>query len=67
MKKQYRNSLMASIHETVEGLHEAGVMDIHALRKFDEKCLTPVEPCNQKKYSHFDNENVQAKQFLPDI
>jgi len=26
MKKQYRSRLMASVHETAEGLHEAGVM-----------------------------------------
>lgn len=44
MKKQYRSRLMASIHETVEGLHEAGVMDKRTLRGFDELCLTPVKP-----------------------
>jgi putative transcriptional regulator len=43
MKKQYRSRLMASVHETAEGLHEAGVMDKRTLRKFDELCLTPVK------------------------
>jgi putative transcriptional regulator len=33
---------MASIHETAEGLHAAGVMDKQTMRKFDETCLTPV-------------------------
>ena len=33
---------MASIHETAEGLHAAGVMDKQTMRKFDEACLTPV-------------------------
>ena len=42
--KQYRSSLMASIHETAEGLHAAGVMDKQTLREFDELCLTPVQP-----------------------
>jgi len=42
--KQYRNSLMASIHETAEGLHSAGVMDKRTMREFDELCLTPVQP-----------------------
>jgi putative transcriptional regulator len=42
--KQYRSSLMASIHETVEGLHSAGVMNKKTLREFDELCLTPVQP-----------------------
>lgn len=42
MAKQYRSSVMASIHETAEGLHAAGVMDKQTMRKFDEACLTPV-------------------------
>lgn len=40
MKKQYRSCLMASVHETAEGLHEASVMDKRTMRKFDELCLT---------------------------
>jgi putative transcriptional regulator len=35
---------MASIHETAEGLHAAGVMDKRTMREFDELCLTPVRP-----------------------
>ncbi|HXR36600.1 MAG TPA: DNA-binding transcriptional regulator [Candidatus Binataceae bacterium] len=42
MSKQYRSRLMASIHETAEGLHAAGVMDKRTMREFDELCLTPV-------------------------
>ncbi len=44
MAKQYRSPIMASIHETAEGLHAAGVMDKQTMRKFDEACLTPVRP-----------------------
>ena len=44
MTKQYRSPAMASIHETAEGLHAAGVMDKRTMRKFDEACLTPVRP-----------------------
>jgi putative transcriptional regulator len=42
MTKQYRSPVMASIHETAEGLHAAGVMDRQTMRRFDEACLTPV-------------------------
>jgi len=35
---------MASVHETAEGLHKAGVMSKRTLREFDELCLTPVQP-----------------------
>lgn len=44
MAKQYRSPVMASIHETAEGLHAAGVMDKQTMRKFDDACLTPVRP-----------------------
>jgi len=43
MGRQYRSRLMASVHETAEGLHAAGVMDKRTMREFDELCLTPVE------------------------
>jgi len=44
MTKQYRSAAMASIHETAEGLHNAGVMDKQTMRQFDDACLTPVRP-----------------------
>jgi putative transcriptional regulator len=44
MRKQYRSKLSASIHETAEGLHKAGMISKRTLREFDELCLTPVKP-----------------------
>jgi putative transcriptional regulator len=35
---------MASIHETAEGLHSAGVMNKRTMREFDALCLTPIKP-----------------------
>jgi putative transcriptional regulator len=43
MSKQYRSPLMASVHETAEGLHAAGVMGKRTMREFDDLCLTPVQ------------------------
>jgi putative transcriptional regulator len=34
--------MMASVHETAEGLHAAGILDKRTMREFDELCLTPV-------------------------
>ncbi|WP_295543433.1 DNA-binding transcriptional regulator [uncultured Thiohalocapsa sp.] len=34
---------MASIHETMEALHEVGAIDKQTMRAFDDACLTPVE------------------------
>lgn len=42
MARQYRSDAMASIHETAEDLHAAGVMDKRTLRQFDDACLTSV-------------------------
>jgi putative transcriptional regulator len=44
MSEQYRSKAMASIHETAEGLHAAGLMNKQTMRKFDEACLTSVRP-----------------------
>lgn len=44
MPDQYRSPLMASVHETAEGLHAAGLIDKQTMREFDEACLTPVRP-----------------------
>ena len=49
MKKQYRSAVMASIHETAEGLHNAGVMNKQTMRKFDDACLTPVHPLSAEE------------------
>jgi putative transcriptional regulator len=42
MTKQYRSRVLASVHETAEGLTGAGVMSKQTMREFDELCLTPV-------------------------
>jgi putative transcriptional regulator len=49
MRKQRRSAMIASIHETAEGLHAAGVMDKRTMREFDELCLTPVRPLKPKE------------------
>ncbi len=42
MVKQYKSDALATVHETVVGLAEAGVITNQTLRAFDEMCLTPV-------------------------
>jgi putative transcriptional regulator len=42
MNKQYRSNIMAAVHETVEDLHDAGLMDKFTMREFDKLCLTPI-------------------------
>jgi putative transcriptional regulator len=42
--KQYRSRVLASVHETAEGLTSADAMSKQTMREFDELCLTPVRP-----------------------
>ncbi|MCG5493551.1 helix-turn-helix domain-containing protein [Ectothiorhodospira variabilis] len=44
MAKQYRSEALASIHETMEALHEVGAIDKQTMRDFDDACLAPVKP-----------------------
>ncbi len=47
--KQYRSPVMASIHETAEGLHAAGLMNRMTMCKFDQVCLTPIPRLKPKQ------------------
>lgn len=38
-----RSKTLAIIHETVSGLHKAGVFDRETMREFDVLCLAPIE------------------------
>ena len=49
MAKQYRSQLMASVHETADNLHRAGVLSKRTLREFDSLCLTPVQAFPPRK------------------
>ena len=47
--KQYRSPLMASIHETAEGLHSAGLIDKLTMRKLDAMSQTRERRCLKAK------------------
>jgi putative transcriptional regulator len=47
--RKYRSPLLASVHETARGLHNAGVMDKETMKRFDVMCLTPVRPLTAKQ------------------
>ena len=44
MPKTYKSDALAAIHEAACDLHEIGLLDKRTMRRFDESCLTPVEP-----------------------
>jgi putative transcriptional regulator len=43
MIKKYKSDALASVHESMEALHEIGTIDKQTMREFDEACLTPVK------------------------
>lgn len=43
-KRKAETGILASVHNTVAGLHKAGLIDKATMREFDAMCLTPVEP-----------------------
>ena len=43
MRKQYKSEILAAVHETALGLHEAGVPNKVTMKTFDEMCLTPEQ------------------------
>lgn len=46
MNKKYRSQAFASIHETMEALHDIGALDKQTMREFDQACLTPIRDLN---------------------
>tara|TARA_B100001750_G_C15481074_1_gene585469 strand:+ start:745 stop:1062 length:318 start_codon:yes stop_codon:yes gene_type:complete len=42
MTKKYKSDPMAAIHETIEALHDAGLINKKTMRQFDQTCLTPI-------------------------
>jgi len=43
MTKKYKSPALAALHESMQGLHDIGLVDTKTMRKFDGSCLTPIE------------------------
>jgi len=43
MTKSYKSKPLAALHESMQGLHDIGLIDRTTMRKLDDSCLTPVE------------------------
>ncbi len=42
--RKTKSPILEAVHETAQGLHKVGAMDLVTLREFDSLCLPPVEP-----------------------
>lgn len=43
MARKAGSPILNAVHETAQGLHDAGLMDELTMREFDALCLTPVK------------------------
>lgn len=41
--RKTKSAILNAVHETVKGLHNAGVMDQITMREFDRMCLSSIE------------------------
>lgn len=39
-----KSKILAAVHATAKGLHEAGAIDQVTMREFDMLCITPIAP-----------------------
>jgi putative transcriptional regulator len=66
MSKKYRSEAMAAIHETMQALHDGGVIDNQTMRRFDAACLTPVRPLKpEETKAARERKHIPAKPSLP--
>lgn len=49
MTRKYRSDALATIHETMSALHQVGAIGKQTMRRFDDACLTPVQPLTAKQ------------------
>jgi len=43
MKRKHKSDILKTVHKGVTDLYAAGLVDKATMRRFDKRCLTPVE------------------------
>ena len=49
MLKKYKSKALAVLHESMNGLHDLGIIPTKTMREFDVSCLTVVETMSPQK------------------
>jgi putative transcriptional regulator len=63
MRKK-KSEILEAVHETAQGLYQAGVLDQVTLREFDRLCIAPLEPLAPEKIKQIREEsNVSQAVF----
>lgn len=62
--RTYKSDIKQAIHEGVSDLYEIGLVDKDTMRRFDESCLTPVEPITPEEIKRIrDREHASQAVF----
>lgn len=63
-KKTYKSEAFAAVHEMVEGLYQAELVDKKTMRDFDTSCLSPITPITGSEIKKLrERENVSQSIF----
>ena len=65
MPKQHKSEALAAVHETAQGLADAGVVAKRTMRAFHEMCLTPVEDMSPEKSARSACARTPARRSSP--
>lgn len=44
-----KKKILETVHETVKGLHDVGLVETQTMREFDAMCLTPIKEMTPKE------------------
>ncbi len=44
-----KKTILETVHETVKGLHQIGLVETQTMREFDAMCLTPIKELTPKE------------------
>lgn len=49
MPRKFRSKIAEAMHDTIAGLHKAGLVPTKTMRDFDLRCLTNVSPLSARE------------------
>lgn len=61
--RKTKSAILEAVHETAQGLHNAGVMDPMTMREFDRLCLPPIEHLQPEEIKKI-RENAHVSQAV---
>ena len=64
MTMKYHSDAFAAIHETMEALHEIGVVNKQIMREFDAACLAPLQVMSPEEIRELRNRERLSQRVL---